>query len=165
MNKIRRFFSYYRPYKSLFWLDMSAAILSSLLAIFFPALIISNIDQGIAALAVALKTKNEDIKSTGFSTAVTAVVAGVTEPAMYGINLKYKTPMYGAMIGSAIGGAVAGILKTAIYAFAGASSVIALPLFVSADKPNNLVFMLIAVAVGAVATFVATWFLYKDEQR
>ena len=133
--------------------------------IFFPALIISNIDQGIAALAVALKTKNEDIKSTGFSTAVTAVVAGVTEPAMYGINLKYKTPMYGAMIGSAIGGAVAGILKTAIYAFAGASSVIALPLFVSADKPNNLVFMLIAVAVGAVATFVATWFLYKDEQR
>ena len=38
MNKIRRFFSYYRPYKSLFWLDMSAAILSSLLAIFFPAL-------------------------------------------------------------------------------------------------------------------------------
>lgn len=84
---------------------------------------------------------------------------------MYGINLKYKTPMYGAMIGSAIGGAVAGILKTAIYAFAGASSVIALPLFVSADKPNNFVFMLIAVAVGAVATFVATWFLYKDEQR
>ena len=133
--------------------------------IFFPALIISNIDQGIAALAVALKTKNEDIKSTGFSTAVTAVVAGVTEPAMYGINLKYKTPMYGAMIGSAIGGAVAGILKTAIYAFAGASSVIALPLFVSADKPNNFVFMLIAVAVGAVATFAATWFLYKDEQR
>ena len=38
MNKLRRFFSYYRPYKSLFWLDMSAAVLSSLLAIFFPAL-------------------------------------------------------------------------------------------------------------------------------
>lgn len=56
---------------------------------------------------------------------------------MYAINLKYKTPMYGAMIGSAIGGCVAGLLKTAIYAFAGASSVIALPLFVSADKPNQ----------------------------
>ena len=57
--------------------------------IFFPALIISNIDQGIAALAVALKTKDSNLKSTGFSTAVTAVVAGVTEPAMYAINLKY----------------------------------------------------------------------------
>ena len=131
--------------------------------IFFPALIISNIDQGIAALAVALKTKDANLKSTGFSTAVTAVVAGVTEPAMYAINLKYKTPMYGAMIGSAIGGCVAGLLKTAIYAFAGASSVIALPLFVSADKPNNLLFMVISVLVGAVATFAATWVLYKPE--
>ena len=83
---------------------------------------------------------------------------------MYAVNLKLKTPMYGAMVVSAIGGLVAGILKTAIYAFAGASSVIALPLFISADKPNNFLFMVIAVIVGAVATFVATWFLYKDEQ-
>lgn len=71
--------------------------------------------------------------------------------------------MYGAMIGSAIGGCVAGLLKTAIYAFAGASSVIALPLFVSADKPNNLLYMIISVLVGVVATFVATWILYKPE--
>lgn len=129
--------------------------------IFFPALIISNINQGIAALAVALKTKDTTVKSTGLSTALTAVIAGVTEPAMYGVNLKYKTPMYGAMIGSAIGGLVAGLLKTVIYAFAGASSVIALPLFISKEKPSNLVFMIIAVVVGAVATFAATWILYK----
>ena len=132
--------------------------------IFFPALIISNINQGIAALAVALKTKKLNIRSDGFSTALTAVVAGVTEPAMYAINLKYKTPMYGAMIGSCIGGLVAGLLKTAIMAFAGASSVIALPLFVSTDKPNNFLFMCIATLIGAVATFVATWILYKDEE-
>ncbi len=132
--------------------------------IFFPALIISNINQGIAALAVALKTKKLDIRADGLSTALTAVVAGVTEPAMYAINLKYKTPMYGAMIGSCIGGLVAGLLKTAIMAFAGASSVIALPLFVSTDKPNNFLFMCIATLVGVVATFVATWILYKDEE-
>ena len=47
--------------------------------IFFPALIISNIDQGIAALAVALKTKNEEIKSTGLSTAVTAISLPVSQ--------------------------------------------------------------------------------------
>ena len=46
---------------------------------------------------------------------------------------------------------------------ASASSVIALPLFVSADKPNNLLFMVISVLVGAVATFAATWVLYKPE--
>lgn len=64
----------------------------------------ANINQGIASLAVSLKTKNTGLRSTGLSVAVTAVVAGVTEPAMYGVNLKYRTPMYGAMIGSAIGG-------------------------------------------------------------
>lgn len=131
--------------------------------IFFPALIISNIDQGIAALVVALKSKNTDLKSVGFSTALTAIIAGVTEPAMYGINLKYKTPMYGAMIGSAIGGCIAGLLHTVIYAFAGASSIIALPLFINSKDPNNLMFMIIAVIVGMIATFIATWVLYKDQ--
>ena len=38
MNNLRRFFSYYRPYRALFWFDMAAAILSSVLSIFFPAL-------------------------------------------------------------------------------------------------------------------------------
>ncbi|MBR2684690.1 MAG: PTS transporter subunit EIIC [Erysipelotrichaceae bacterium] len=131
--------------------------------IFFPALIISNINQGVAALAVALKTKKEDLKSTGFSTAVTAIVAGVTEPAMYAVNFKYKTPLYGAMIGSAVGGLVAGIFKCAIQAFAGASSIIALPLFASSSNPSNLMYMIIATVIGMVATFAATWVLYKDK--
>ena len=133
--------------------------------IFFPALIISNINQGVAALAVALKTKSAEIKSTGLSTGVTAIVAGVTEPAMYAVNFKYKTPLYGAMIGSAIGGLVAGIFKCAIQAFAGASSIIALPLFASASNPSNLTYMIIATVVGMVATFAATWVLYKEEDR
>ena len=70
---------------------------------------------------------------------------------------------YGLKNGSTNNDCVAGLLKTAIYAFAGASSVIALPLFVSADKPNNLLYMIISVLVGVVATFVATWILYKPE--
>lgn len=132
--------------------------------VFFPALVISNINQGIAALAVALKSKDKNIKSVGFSTAVTAVVAGVTEPAMYGINMKYKKPMYGAMIGSALGGLVAGLLHVYIYMFASASSIIALPCFIGGDKGvTNMILMLVAIAVGAVATFVATWILYKEE--
>lgn len=131
--------------------------------IFFPALIISNINQGVAALAVALKTKKDELRSTGFSTALTAMVAGVTEPAMYAVNFKYKKPLYGAMIGSAVGGLVAGLFKCAIQAFAGASSLIALPLFASSSNPSNLTYMIIATVVGMVATFVATWILYKDK--
>ena len=132
--------------------------------IFFPALIISNINQGVASIAVALKSKNAETRSTGLSTGVTAVIAGVTEPAMYAVNFKYKTPLYGAMIGSAIGGLVAGIFKCSIQAFAGASSIIALPLFASASNPSNLTFMIIATVIGMIATFAATWVLYKEEQ-
>ena len=132
--------------------------------IFFPALIISNINQGVAALAVALKTKSAEIKSTSLSTAVTAIVAGVTEPAMYAVNFKYKTPLYGAMIGSAIGGCAAGLFKCAIQAFAGASSIIALPLFASASNPSNLTMMIVATIIGMVATFIATWILYREEK-
>lgn len=130
--------------------------------IFFTALVISNIDQGISSLAVALKTKNKNLKSTALSCAITAVVGGVTEPAMYGVNLRYKKAMLGAMIGSCIAGAFAGLMHVYIYAFAGASSIVALPCFVSPEG-NNVILMVIAIIIGMVATFLATFFMYKDE--
>ncbi len=133
-------------------------------SIFYPALVISNIDQGAAALAVALKTKNKDVRSTSLSCAVTAMAAGVTEPAMYGVNLKYKTPMWGAMIGSAVGGLVAGLMKVSIYAFAGVSSFVALPLFMG-ETASNLIWMCIAVVIGIIVTFVMTLILYKEKKE
>ena len=131
--------------------------------IFFPALVLSNIDQGAASLAVAVKTKDKALRSTALSCAITAIVGGVTEPAMYGVNLKFKKPMYGAMIGSAIAGAFAGLFHVVIYNFAGASSVVALPLFMDASGGNNLIMMIIAVLIGVIGTFAATYILYKDE--
>lgn len=130
--------------------------------IFFTALVISNIDQGMSSLAVALKTKNKALKSTALSCAITAVVGGVTEPAMYGVNLRYKKAMAGAMIGSCIAGAFAGLVHVYIYAFAGASSIVALPCFVSPEG-NNVIMMAIAIAIGMIATFFATYILFKDE--
>lgn len=131
--------------------------------IFFTALVISNIDQGASCLAVAVKSKDKNVRSTALSCAITAITAGVTEPAMYGINLRYKKPMWGAMIGSAIGGLFAGLMKVYIYAFAGASSVVAIPCFIGPET-SNVVYMCIAIVIGIVATFVATLFLYKDEK-
>lgn len=132
--------------------------------IFFTALVISNINQGASALAVAVKTKDKNIRSTGLSSAITAIVAGVTEPAMYGINLKLKKPMLGAMIGSAIAGAFAGLMKVYIYAFAGASSVIAIPCFIS-ENHMNVVWLCVSIVIGIVATFITTFILYKDEKN
>lgn len=128
------------------------------------AMVISNINQGIATLVVGIKSKKKDEKSTAFSCALTAVVGGVTEPAMYGYNLKYKTPFYGMMIGSFIGALVAGILHVYCYAFAGSSGIFGLTGFVGQDA-SNVIYMLISMLVGAVATFIATFILYKTKDE
>lgn len=130
--------------------------------IFFTSLVISNINQGAASLAVGLKSKNKNIKSTGISCAITAMVGGVTEPAMYGINLKYKTPMWSAMIGSAVAGLFAGIMKIYIYAFAGSSALFAIPCFISENK-MNVILMCVAILIGIIVTFISTFILYKEE--
>ncbi len=62
-----------------------------------------------AALAVALKTRNQKLKQLGYTTFISAIVGGVTEPAIYGIVLKYKKPFYIAMVMTGIGGLMAGI--------------------------------------------------------
>ena len=65
--------------------------------VLLPTMIISNINQGIANLAVAIKTKNKTTRSLAIGTGFTAIL-GITEPAMYSINLRYKKPFYAALI-------------------------------------------------------------------
>lgn len=127
------------------------------------AMIISNIDQGAACMAVALKTKNKDRRSTAFGCGITAMVGGVTEPGMYGITLPLRTPLYCSMAGSFIGALVAGIGGAAAYTVAGSTGLLGgLPVYVS-DNLSNLAWMVAGVAIGIVATFVLTFILYKDE--
>lgn len=126
--------------------------------------IISNINQGAACAAVAVKTKDENLKSTAASCAITAVVGGVTEPAMYGVNLRLKTPMYGAMIGSFIGAAVAGFGKAYAYALTGSAGLFAFPIYIS-DNMSNLIWMVAGVVIGFIATFIATYILYKATDK
>ena len=71
----------------------------------------SNMAQGAAALAVTMKTKNKDLKQTAGSSAFSALVAGITEPALYGITVRLKRPMLGACIGAATGGLVGGFFQ------------------------------------------------------
>ncbi len=123
----------------------------------------SNINQGIACLAVAVKTKNTNLRSTGISCAITAVIGGVTEPAMYGINLKYKTPFYGVMIGNLTAGCIAGLFSVYCYAF-GSSSLLGIAQFVG-EKSMNIVYATIALVIGCVVTFVVTLILYKDDEN
>ena len=124
--------------------------------------VISNINQGAAAAAVAVKCKDKKCKSTAGSSAITAIVGGVTEPAMFGINIKLKTPLYASMFGSFCAGVFAGLMKVYMYSLGGSAGILGLPGFVG-PKASNVIFMIVSLALGAVVTFITTLVLYKGE--
>ncbi|MEG9463698.1 MAG: PTS transporter subunit EIIC, partial [Bacillus amyloliquefaciens] len=73
-----------------------------------PAMFLANMGQAGASFAVFLKSKNKTFKSLAFTTGITALM-GITEPAMYGVNMRLKKPFAAALIGGAAGGAFYGI--------------------------------------------------------
>lgn len=127
--------------------------------------VVANIDQGAACAAVAFKTKHdENLRSVASACAVTAIVGGVIEPGMFGVNLKLKTPMYGAMIGSFFGALVAGFGHAYLYSMIGSGGLFALPAYLGGDNPfASMAWMATGLVVGAIVTFIATYILYKPE--
>lgn len=89
---------------------------------------ITMVAQGGAVLAVFLKTKDKHLKEMSLAAAISAF-CGVTEPALYGVNLKYKRIFIVASIASAIGGALTGFLRVDNYALSGA--LIGFPAFIT----------------------------------
>lgn len=120
--------------------------------LFRPALILHNMSEGGACLGVALRTKNAALRSQALSIAFGCIVAGVSEPAIYGINLPRRTPMYGVMAGGAVGGVVAGALGCRAYVM-GYSTILALPIF-EAGMMAMLGAIVVAIAVACAVTFV-----------
>lgn len=113
-----------------------------------------------AALAVALKTKNKDLKKMGITSAFSAIVGGVTEPAIYGIVLKYKKPFYICMGCIALGGLAAGIAGSAFPTMI-STSIITLPAM--AAFPGGWGFVAAAV-IGFVGALVITYlFGFNDK--
>ena len=95
-----------------------------------PAFFMTQAAQGAACLAVALKTKNAERRALGLSCAFSDWVPGISEPGMYGITLKYKTPMIASMIGAGVGAFVGGLLNVGTYA-GGPPNLFTLPLFIN----------------------------------
>lgn len=124
-------------------------------------MVISNLGQAAASAGVAVKSKKVNIKSMAGGCAITAFLGGVTEPAMYGVNLKYKTPLYASMIGSFVGGCVAGFGKAVAYAITGSAGIFGLPVYMPGGV-SNVIWMVAGIVVGMITTFVLTLIMYKD---
>ncbi len=130
-----------------------------------PAFLISNFTQGAACLAVGIKARNADVKSLAFSSAFSNIVPGISEPGMYGITLRYKTPMWGAMFGAAVGGLYFGLTGVGAFAFL-PPNIFALAGYAgSGAHAANLLNTVIGIAVGMIAAFIATMFLYKPSSE
>lgn len=123
--------------------------------IMLPGMLAANVAQGGAALCVALKTKNKELKQLAGSSGLTAVL-GITEPAMYGVNLKLKRPFIGVMLGGGVAGLYAGIVGLKAYGMA-SPGLAALPIFIGPGA--NFINAVITCVIAFVVSFIATWFL------
>lgn len=117
---------------------------------FRPSYILHNMAEGGACLGVALRTKNPEFRAECLSLAFGCIVAGVTEPALYGVNLPLKRPMLGIMAGTAVGGIIAGVLGATAYVY-GYSTILALPIF-----QQTMWAMAIAIVAAIVVSALVT---------
>lgn len=127
-----------------------------------PAMLSSNLAQAGATFAVAFKTKDSKMKQIAFPAGISALLAGVTEPAMYGVTLKLKKPMYAACIASGIGGLITGLVQLKAYAFA-TPCLTAIVQFVAPDGGQNFIYACIIAAAAFILAFIFTFIVTKNE--
>ncbi len=130
--------------------------------IVYPANLASNIAQGAATFAVAFKTKSQEVKQLATSAGITAV-CGITEPALYGINMRFKTPLISACIGGAVGGLYMGLLKVKNYG-GGSPGLMTLPGYIGGEGFTDLLHACIGLSIAFVVAFAASFVLYKDKE-
>lgn len=124
----------------------------------------SNIAQGAASLAVAFKTKKEDLKQIALSSGLTAVL-GVTEPALFSVTLKYKKVLACVMIGGGLGGLYAGIMDVKCFSFC-SPGLLSMVAYIGNDGWGNLINACFSMVIAFVATFILVWtWGYQDAKE
>ena len=121
----------------------------------WPILALSNIAQGAAAFAIMAVAKEEKLKGLAGTSGISAWL-GITEPAMFGVNLQYKYPFYAAVTGSAIAGAfitMQNVLATSI-GVGGVPGILSI-------VPSGWVSFGIGMAIVIILPFVITYVIAK----
>lgn len=126
--------------------------------------LVTNMAQAGAVFAVAFRSKDKEFKSVGISSGISALL-GITEPAMFGINLKLKKPFYAAMISGGIIGAVVAALGLKSYGFV-LPGLVALPTYVSPDgNPKNFIIAILGIIAAFAISFVLTLTLGSKDTK
>lgn len=127
----------------------------------FVSQVCSNVAQSGASFAVAVRSKDPNMKQLASASGVSAIM-GITEPALYGVTLKLKRPVVAAAIAAGIGGIVGGLLQVTLYI--AQNCILALPAFIGEKGISNFLYGVIMILVSFVGAFVLTLiFGFKDE--
>ncbi len=118
---------------------------------------IANLGQAGAAFGVFLRARDKKLKSLALTTSFSAMM-GITEPAMYGVNIRYKRPFAAALAGGACGGAFAMAMGVKTYAFA-LSGLPGLPALVG----PTFLWALVSIAISFVCAATLTVILGFEE--
>ena len=117
----------------------------------------ANFAQFGACLAVGLKAKNAKTKSVAIPSALSASL-GITEPAIFGVNMRFFKPFISGMIGGAVGALVAAFMGIGAKAY----GVTGIPGYLTIDNP--LLYTIVLLISGGLA-FVLTNVLWKEEEK
>lgn len=118
-----------------------------------------------ATLAVMLKTK--DVKLKGIATTATiSGFLGITEPAIYGVNLPTKKPFIMASIGSGVGGAISGAFGGQMFGGFASGGIFGIPMFIDPESGMNAGFygFVVSLIIALVVSCLLTYFFgFKDQ--
>ena len=117
----------------------------------------ANFAQFGACLAVGLKAKNAKTKSVAIPSALSASL-GITEPAIFGVNMRFFKPFISGMIGGAVGALVAACMGIGAKAY----GVTGIPGYLTID--NAALYTIVLLISGGIA-FVLTNILWKEEEK
>ena len=117
----------------------------------------ANVAQGAATFAILFLTKNAKTKGLASSAGVSALL-GITEPALFGVNLKYKFPFFCALIGSAAGALFAGLLQVVAVSLGSAGFLGFLSI-----NAKSIPFYILCELIAFAVAFVLTYFYGKTK--
>lgn len=127
-----------------------------------PTLFCSNLAQGAASLAVAIKSRDKSMKQVALGSGVSAMIAGVTEPAMYGVTMKLKKPLIASCIAAGIGGLYAGLSGVVVYAMTTSPSLLTPITMIKGEGYRILFNGLITLAIVVTLSFTLTLLLDRN---
>ena len=129
--------------------------------IIMPSFMVYNVGVAGTALAYALKNKDPDKKSTGFSSALAGVL-GISEPSLFGVVFQDKTCMLATMIGMFIAGAITGLVGYKVTAPI-SQSIFSIP--AAAGIPGNVTAAAISFVASIACNFIVTYVLLSMKEK